>query len=146
MSDKKPIVMITEFPDGVVIGWDYCAIGNGGCGKRVNMCACKTGPHEPKIFNQWRTGEKIMPDYGKASRPTTPEPKVSPVIQAAVAAAADATQLASDDPRVLDVRISSLESLADEELATNGKTERFNELSGKLEALYKQRQTTEVPA
>lgn len=66
---KKPTVMVTEFPDGVIIGWDHCSALNGGCGKSVTKCECKDGrPKELAVFKQWRDGAKQMPDYSKAAR------------------------------------------------------------------------------
>lgn len=64
----KPTVMVTEFPDGVVIGWDHCAQASGGCGQSVRLCVCKDGPKELKVFEQWRSGAKSMPDYAAAGR------------------------------------------------------------------------------
>lgn len=81
---KRPHVMVTEFPDGIVIGWDTCSILNGGCGQTVRVCKCKTGPHSLKVFEQWQTGERQRPDYAatsaagisttvtSATEPTTP--------------------------------------------------------------------------
>ena len=65
---KKPTVMVTEFPDGVVIGWDTCAIGNRGCGKVVSRCECKDGPRELSVFAKWRSEASTMPDYGATRR------------------------------------------------------------------------------
>lgn len=67
-APPKPDVMVTEFPDGVVIGWDHCTQANGGCGKSVRACTCKGGPKELKVFEQWRSGERQMPDYAAAGR------------------------------------------------------------------------------
>ena len=67
-APKKPTIMVTEFPDGVVIGWDHCTAANGGCGKSVRLCTCKTGPKELRVFEQWRSGEKSMPDYAAAAK------------------------------------------------------------------------------
>lgn len=64
----KPNVMVTEFPDGVVIGWDFCAAANQGCGKHVSKCACKGGPKEAKVFAKWRADADTMPNYGKAAQ------------------------------------------------------------------------------
>lgn len=64
---KRPVTMITEFPDGIVIGWDTCSSVNSGCGLHISRCTCKGGPKELKVFEQWRQGEKTMPDYGKAA-------------------------------------------------------------------------------
>lgn len=63
-KEKKPTIMVTEFPDGVVIGWDHCAR----CNKSVRTCACKEGPQELRVFEQWRTGNKTMPDYAAAAK------------------------------------------------------------------------------
>lgn len=68
----KPTVMLTEFPDGIFIGWDRCAILNGGCGESVAKCKCKGGPKEARVFEEWRTGVKQMPEYGKATIGTAP--------------------------------------------------------------------------
>lgn len=67
-APKKPDIMVTEFPDGVVIGWDHCTAANGGCGKSVRSCTCKNGPKELKVFEQWRSGERTMPDYKAAAK------------------------------------------------------------------------------
>lgn len=65
----KPVnVMVTEFPDGVVIGWDHCAIGNSGCGKHVSKCKCSGGPRELKVFAKWRDLPDTRPDYGNPDR------------------------------------------------------------------------------
>lgn len=69
---KAPTVMLTEFPDGVAIGWDRCTVNNGGCGEPVAKCKCKGGPKEPRVFEEWRTGVKQMPEYGKTSAPGAP--------------------------------------------------------------------------
>lgn len=68
-APKKPTVMVSEFPDGVVIGWDFCTANNGGCGKTVAKCECKDGrPKEPRVFAKWREDSATMPDYSKAAR------------------------------------------------------------------------------
>lgn len=59
----KPTVMVTEFSDGVIIGWSHCTVLNGGCGKHVSKCECKGGPRELRVFDRWRNGESAMPNY-----------------------------------------------------------------------------------
>lgn len=61
-APKAPTVMVTEFPDGIVIGWQHCAVLNGGCGLHVTLCKCKKGPRELKVFEQWRSGTKVLPE------------------------------------------------------------------------------------
>lgn len=62
-----PDVMVTEFPDGIVVGWDTCSIYNGGCGLMVKACTCAGGPKPLKVFSQWMSGEKDRPDYARTS-------------------------------------------------------------------------------
>lgn len=66
-APKKPTVMVTEFPDGVVIGWDHCSE----CNRHVTKCECKGGPKELRVFEKWRNGDKAMPEYGKPAATTT---------------------------------------------------------------------------
>jgi hypothetical protein len=63
----RPTTMLTEFPDGIVIGWDTCTA----CHRPVATCACKGGPVEPKVFAKWRGDAVAMPAYGRA-KATTP--------------------------------------------------------------------------
>lgn len=71
-APKKPTVMVTEFPDGVIIGWDTCAALNGGCGKTVAKCECKTGPKELAVFAKWRAESDTMPNYGNRATKVAP--------------------------------------------------------------------------
>lgn len=69
---SKPLTqMVTEFPDGIVIGWDTCAARNGGCGNHVSKCKCKTGPKEPQVFAKWRA-ESSYPGQGALTVAATP--------------------------------------------------------------------------
>lgn len=68
-APKAPMVMVTEFPDGVVVGWDTCASLNLGCGKHVSKCKCKGGPRELKVFTKWREVEGSLPAYGSTPNP-----------------------------------------------------------------------------
>lgn len=74
-KQTKPTVMVTEFPDGVVIGWDHCTVLNGGCGRPVGACNCKGGPKELKIFSKWREAPGTMPAYATTKTPT-PVPSI----------------------------------------------------------------------
>lgn len=64
---KRPDVMVTEFPSGLLIGWDFCRFSGGGCGAHVTKCKCKGGPKEPAVFQRWRDEEAVMPQYRKAA-------------------------------------------------------------------------------
>lgn len=67
-AQPKPVIMVTEFPDGVVIGWDTCSGANGGCSKVVAKCACKGGPRSLKVFEKWLALPDTRPDYGNPTR------------------------------------------------------------------------------
>lgn len=139
MSELKTVkdihVMITEFPDGIVIGWDSCSA----CFTSVKNCKCKGGPQHPKVFDRWLAGEDNMPRYNDPDRhKPNATPKASKVMETAVAAAAEKVEDALDDLPTLKARIDDLQAQADQELGTNGKTPLFLELKDKLTPLFEQ--------
>lgn len=127
-------VMITEFPDGITIGWDRCSLNNGGCGLSINQCKCKGGPKELKVFEKWRTPEGGMPRYNDPDRGKKVD-HVADTISTAVAEAADLVEDALEDETITQERIDSLQAQADEELATNGKSDLFLTLTQQVRHL-----------
>jgi hypothetical protein len=81
-DEKTPPLrqMVTEFPDGIVIGWDTCNARNGGCGTHVSKCKCKGGPKEPEVFAKWRA-ESSYPGQGALTVATSaPKAATTPAV------------------------------------------------------------------
>lgn len=87
-APQRPHTMITEFPSGLVIGWDTCRYSNGGCGLHVSKCSCKNGPKEPAIFERWRKEEQALPKYHQSAGSTPASPVKSEPEGAATATGA----------------------------------------------------------
>lgn len=81
-APKKPTVMVTEFWDGIVIGWETCSILNQGCGKHVSKCKCAGGPRSLKVFEKWHQQPETMPNYGASVARAAAEAPATPVVGA----------------------------------------------------------------